>query len=116
MLYLFIHSVFLGEDGEGARAVEAPLPSLLPPALSHPDTLESPLGFLPVPTPQVCLLWDLELVAAAEPRRMYTCTSSEPANQLLSPRNLGLMLNRCCAFVNNHMTAHGSIFRVCILF
>lgn len=66
-----------------------PLPSLIPPALGDPDALEDPLGFLPVPTPQVCLLWDLELVAAAEPMRMYTCASSEPANQLLSPRNLG---------------------------
>lgn len=26
MLYLFIHSVVLGEDGEGARAVEAGRP------------------------------------------------------------------------------------------
>lgn len=66
-----------------------PLPSLLASALGNPDAPEARLGCLLVPTPQVCLLWDPDLVAAAEPRRMYTCASSEPANQLISPRNLG---------------------------
>lgn len=66
-----------------------PFPAAPTPALGNPDALEAASGCLPVPTPQLCLLWDPDLAAAAEPRRLFTCASSEPANQLLSPRNLG---------------------------
>lgn len=58
-----------------------PFPAAPTPALGNPDALEAAPGCLPVPIPQLCLLWDPDLAATMSPG---VCIPVFPLSQPIS--------------------------------